>query len=146
METRETIRLDSNAWQRQCVLTHGLEGAVTVTPSRDPAGATHWLRMTTVQALAPVVRFGRLPDLAITGDGTAVTPDPMLAIYPGPPVPRSLARSDPQTLRRTTTRGRPPPAFDVVGAATVNPARSNIDVVPMYAEADETRPSPGSTG
>lgn len=36
-----------------------------------------------------------------------------------------------QGSRRITVRGRPPPAFDVVGAASVNPARSNIEAVPV---------------
>jgi hypothetical protein len=51
-----------------------------------------------------------------------------------------------QGSRRITTRGVPDDAFDVVGAATVNPARSNIAAVPVYTDADEIRSPPVETG
>ena len=48
--------------------------------------------MTTSQAIAPLELFGRMPVLAITGDGVAVTPGPMVEIYPGPLVPPLIGR------------------------------------------------------
>ena len=49
----------------------------------------------------------------------------------GPEVDSSLLEFNRQGSRRTTTRGAPEAAFDVDGAATSNPARSNIAAVPV---------------
>jgi len=79
-----------------CTGSAASPGAVTTaTPdvSPAPAAATYWLRMTTWQAIAPLDQFAGQPLLVITGDGVAVSPGPVPAIYPGPLLPNLTGRS-----------------------------------------------------
>lgn len=61
--------------------------------SPTPATAGYWLRMTTWQAVPPLDLFAVGPLLVITGDGVAVTPGAVPAIYPGPLLPNLVGRT-----------------------------------------------------
>lgn len=63
-----------------------------VVPTPDPGTQAWWLRMGTTQALAPQYVFGMAPQLVITGDGLAVAPGAVPAVYPGPLVMPLFAR------------------------------------------------------
>jgi hypothetical protein len=80
----------------------------TLPAQPTPDAGTYWLRAMTTQALAPLNVFGSLPVIVITGDGVAVRPGAVPAIFPGPAVV-------PLTGRSITEAGR----LAIVNAATV---------------------------
>ena len=62
-------------------------------PQPSPEADTYWLRATTLQAIAPIDRFGIPPVAVVTGAGTYITVGPTDAMYPGPALPNLLGRS-----------------------------------------------------